>query len=161
MSSSSPAENHESNSGSRGASPIQITSKFEWTAHPARERPAAALAAVAIIAVLGLAAGGSDRAIGWVLFATLILCLGLNQFFFPTYFTLDAEGITARFPFRRRKIRWVEIRRFDVGPRAGWLSTLSEPKRWEGRRGLLVLFGRNRAETLAQIRARIPNFEFL
>lgn len=126
---------------------------YAWTAHPAGQRPLAALAAVLIIALISSATTAFEGGLAWPLLSALILCLSLNRFFFTSYYELDADGITVRAPFGRRRLRWSEIDRAEFGRYAAWLAPARGGR--NARRGILVLLGREREEVVSRIRARL------
>ena len=68
---------------------------------------------------------------------------------------MDADGITADYPFGRKRLLWMELRRFGHGAHGGFLSTRGRPSRME--RGMHVLFGDQRDSIVERIRARLSN----
>ncbi len=129
---------------------------FRWVAHPAKERPIAAAAGILVILALSSGVWMMGGGVGWAVFAAIVLCASLSRFFFATHYELEKEGITAWAAAGMRRLQWSEIRRVEVQPRGVWLSTsLSEGWR-SRRRGMFALFGRQREEVLAQLRAALP-----
>ena len=113
---------------------------FQWRAHPANDRRASALAALAVI--LGLSAASYlSFGLPWAAASLVVLVLALNRFFLPSQFVIDAEGITARYPLRRQRIRWANLRRFVHDKHGGYLSTRSRRSRFDAYSGMHVLFG--------------------
>ncbi|MGD8396247.1 MAG: hypothetical protein PVF43_12315 [Candidatus Eiseniibacteriota bacterium] len=111
-----------------------------WSAHPARERPAAAvLAGVAILALAVACARFGEHPL-WGFLAVSCLFGALNRFFFPSHFSIDDSGITARHPLGRRQLRWQEIRRFTHDRYGGYLSTRARPSRLDAFAGVHLLF---------------------
>ncbi|MDY7110180.1 MAG: hypothetical protein SYC29_16235 [Planctomycetota bacterium] len=129
---------------------------FSWQAHPLRERAGRAVAGVLVVAALAVVAGQLMQSAWWSMFTIAFLLLALNRFFFPSRFVIDAEGITASYPVRRLRLRWDELRRFAHGRSAAFLSTRARPSWWDGRRGMLVLFGAEREAVIDRIRAHLP-----
>ncbi len=125
--------------------------EFSWQAHPARERVGGALAGVGVIAAVGgavyLSFGG-----GWSSLSVIVLVGALNRFFFPSRFTIDPEGITARYPFRTQRFQWGDLRRWAVDRHGCYLSTRARRSRLDAYRGMHVLFGRCREAVLDGIR---------
>lgn len=132
---------------------------LEWTAHPARERPLAAVVAVLVIVAFSVTVTGFGGGRLWGIAAGVVLCLSLNRFFFATRYRADADGVTARFPMERRTLAWDEIRRMDAGSRAAWLSPFSQRTWLEFRRGIHVLYGRDPERVLARLRAGVAGRE--
>ncbi len=77
---------------------------FCWDAHPARERAGRAVLGGIVILVLAWLAGSLMQSLWWGFFAAVVLLVSLNRFFFPSRFTIDGEGITARYPLRRQRL---------------------------------------------------------
>ncbi len=121
--------------------------EFSWQAHPAVERTGRALLGAVI--VLGIVASiwVSFQSVGWCILAVVVLVLSLNRFYFSSRFDIDAEGITARFPLGTRRCLWADVRRFVTDQNGGFLSTR--------RRGMHVLFGRERKAVVQHIQAHL------
>lgn len=133
---------------------------FEWKAHPARERPLVALVVLVIIAVLPGWMVGLERNFGWALFAAVVLLFALQPFFFVSYYAISDAGVSGRTLAGRRFVAWGEVQRVAVGRYAAWVSAARGPGWRERRRGVLLLFGKQRAEVLARLRARVPAAEW-
>ena len=127
---------------------------FEWAAHPAAERPGMTALACAIISLLGAAAWVS---FGWIWAAgcVMVLVFSLNRYFFPSRFSLDDDGLTARYLLRTQRMRWRDVRRFTSDARGGYLSTRSIASRLDAYRGLHIIFGRHRQAAIERIKAMI------
>lgn len=129
--------------------------EFAWRAHPAREHVGRAAFGAALIAGLAALTSLFMQSVPWGLFAAAILLLTLNRFFLPSRFTIDAEGITARYPLRRQRLRWAELRRYASDDHGGYLSTRARRSWLDAYRGLHVLFGEHREVVSARIRAHL------
>jgi hypothetical protein len=129
-----------------------------WQGHPARERPGATLGAAAIIVAAGAAAWFSFGP-AWGVAAVIVLVAALNRFFFPSRFVIDEEGITARYPLRRQRLCWAELRRFVHDEHGGFLSTRVRSSRLDAYSGMHLLFGTHRDAIVEQIRARLNRGE--
>jgi hypothetical protein len=79
--------------------------------------------------------------------------LSLNRFFLPSRFSIDAHGITAQFPLRRKHLRWRDVRRFLHDQHGGYLSTRSRASRLDAFSGMHLMFGQQREEVMQRIRA--------
>jgi hypothetical protein len=130
--------------------------EFEWTAHPARERPWTALGVLVAIVVVPPWLIGFEESFAWSLFAAVLLVLSLHRFYFATYYAMTEEGLTARSLAGRRSVRWGDVTRLEVGRSAAWLSAARGPGWREQRRGVLILFGRQREEVLRRLKERLP-----
>ncbi len=128
---------------------------FTWRAHPARERPVATLVAALIIAAVGVGSALMGGAWWWGLVAATLLVLSLHRFFFPSTFTIAADGIEASFFFGSQRYQWKDIRRFYHDKHGAFLSTRSKPSWLDAYRGMHLLFGTAREEVLRRIRQRL------
>ena len=127
---------------------------LSWRAHPARERPVAALLAVGVIGATVLACAAL-ASIVWGLLAAVVLVVSLNRFFWPSRFTIDQDGVMARYAFRRQTLHWSEVRRFCHDRYGIYLSTRSRRSRLDPYRGMHLLFGSSRQQVLRVVEARL------
>lgn len=88
----------------------------------------------------------------WAVGSLFILMLSLNRFFLPSRFSMDACGITAQFPLRRKHLRWRDVRRFLHDRHGGYLSTRSRASRLDAFSGMHLMFGSQREEVMQRIR---------
>ncbi|MCZ6445794.1 MAG: PH domain-containing protein [Planctomycetota bacterium] len=130
--------------------------EFSWHAHPAGERIGAAVGAVVVVIAVTGAIYLAFQSIAWSLLALVVLIATLNRFFFPSRFSIDPDGITARYLLRTQRYRWKDLRRFVVDKRGGYLSTRSRRSWLDAYRGLHVLFGEHRTSVIERIRCQLP-----
>lgn len=143
----------------------QPSIELDWQAHPLRERPRAGVAAMLVIVMAAVASAMMGGQAWWAIVAVLILVLALNRFFFPSRFSIDAEGITARYPMRAERMRWRDVRRFVQDERGGYLSSRARASRLDAFTGVHILFGApavaaggaGRAEIVQRIRAHVQS----
>ncbi len=126
-----------------------------WHAHPARQRPRQTLIAGAIILALAGGVFATTTSPWWALAAAVVLLLSLNRFFFPSTFSIDEAGITARYPLRRMRFPWQRLRRFVHDQYGGYLSTRARRSRLDAWSGMHILFGEDREGVVAAIRSRM------
>ena len=119
-----------------------------WRVHPAQERPGTGLIAALVILLAAWLCAELMEQPGWGIFAAGVLAVGCNRFFFPTWYELDAEGITARFPLKTSRYRWPELRRFVYDETGGFLSPRAKRSFLDEYRGVSVLFGTRSPLTL-------------
>jgi hypothetical protein len=122
-----------------------------WNAHPARRRPGTTAAAAAVIALLALCAGWLGGSSWWAVASAFILMVALNRFFFPSEFSIDDEGIAARYPLRRQRLLWKDVRRFLHDERGGYLSTRVRASRFDAYRGMHLLFEGDSRERIIEL----------
>src|SRR5688572_2056883 len=104
--------------------------EFSWEAHPARERRGGAIGALVVIAAMTAAAYFSFGA-AWAARWAVVLIIALNRFFFPSRFVIDEQGITAKYPLRKQRFRWNDLRRFVHDKNGGYLSTRARSSRFD------------------------------
>lgn len=124
---------------------------FSWRAHPARERRAQAVMALGVIAAFCVVVFLAFASWAWTALCFVVLVASLSRFFFPSRFEIDDEGITARYPLRRMRLRWTELRRFVHDRYGGYLSTRARPSRLDAFKGMHILFGAQRDRVVATI----------
>lgn len=137
------------------AASVSEAETFSWRAHPAQERPNHALWAA--VAILGMAAAVyfSFDSVAWAVVSLVVLVVALNRFYFPSTFTIDDTGILARYPLRRKQVRWDRIRRFVHDEHGGYLSTRATISRLDAFRGIHILFGNDRGAVVGRIRSHL------
>ena len=138
--------------------------EFTWQAHPVRERTSRAVAGAAVMLLLAAVVfvlvdadpnASTAAAAGWSALSVLVLLLALNRFFFRSRFTIDAEGITARYPLRKQRFRWADLRRFVHDEYGGFLSPRAARSWLDAYRGMHLLFGEHRRAVIERIRAHL------
>lgn len=127
-----------------------------WTVHPARERPGRAVAAGVVIIAATVLVYLMMHSAAWAAAFAVALLLSVNRFYFPSRYRIDAEGITAYYPFSRKSLRWEQVRRVQVDQVGVLLSPHARATRLDRRDGLSLDFGRHRDEVLARLRAALP-----
>ncbi len=127
-----------------------------WTAHPARDRVwRAALGGVviafAVFTIYGfsISTGATPQeAVIWAVLTLIVLFLSLNRFFLPSRFVIDQTGITARYPMRRVRFQWQDIRRWCVDSWGGFLSTRSRSSILDSFHGMHLWFDQSKREVI-------------
>ncbi|MCH8829561.1 MAG: hypothetical protein IID45_08295, partial [Planctomycetes bacterium] len=126
---------------------------LRWRVHPARERMGAALFAAGVVLVLAWLAADLMQDRWWGVASGVFLFLMLNRFFLPSHFSVDQEGVTARFPLRTLQYRWTEVRRFLHDENGGYLSTRRRGSLLDSFRGIQLIFAGNSETVAARIDA--------
>lgn len=126
-----------------------------WTAHPARERSAAAVTASCVVLCAAVLVYLVFDGLWWGVGAASLLVATLNRFYFPSRFQIDDDGITARYLFRRQRLKWKDIRRMVCDGHGAYLSLRSRASRLDAYSGMHVLFGRQRDAVVEQLRAHL------
>jgi hypothetical protein len=129
--------------------------RLEWIAHPAREKPAAALAALAIITIAAfLAADQLGHAAAGIV-AGIVLLTSLRRFFLPTRYNLDQSGVSATL-ISVRRLDWTRVRRISTDAHGVYFGPRSQHSRWDAFLGLHIAFGREREAVLDWLREFRP-----
>lgn len=127
-----------------------------WQVHPLRERWKSALAATSVIALAAWLSALIMGQLAWGVFASGVLVIACNRFYFPTRYELTAEGITARFPLKTIRYRWVEIRRFVYDQNGGFLSRRARGSFLDDYQGISLLFPKDSGKVIQWIRDQLP-----
>ena len=93
--------------------------------------------------------------VAWGLASAIVLVLALHRFFFPSRFSIDDEGIGARYLLRHQRLRWRDVRRLLHDEHGAYLSTRVRPSRLDAYVGMHILFGQHRDEVIRRIRERM------
>ena len=127
---------------------------LEWVSHPARERPGATVAYVAIIILAGvLATLVMDNNIWWGMLGITVLLISGWTFFLPVTFVMDGEGVKKKSIFGTEEKKWKQVKSIVPDRYGVLLSPFPQPTRLAKFRGLSVQFSNNREEVLEYIRS--------
>jgi hypothetical protein len=121
---------------------------LRYVSFPLRDDGPRALALPAIIACVSVAVGVSLESAPWALAAAGLLTAMVARYFAPTRYTLDAQGVRARFLGRERRRAWSEVRALYRHRDGVHLSPFPRPSRLDPFRGIYVRFAGNREEVL-------------
>ena len=130
-------------------------SGHNWNVHPARSRvKAALLAATAVIAAACLAAAATESLVVGGL-AVMLLVFSLREFFFPTRYVVDAQGVAVRCLGFERRQAWGRVRRFRYDEQGGFLSSRSRSSLLDAFTGLHLTWNGNAGEIVPVIERSI------
>ena len=113
------------------------------------------------VLLVGLIAASSTVAVigfeHWLygVFSLVVLILSLSRYFFPTYYTLDGEGIVSAHLGLSRRRRWLEFQRVDEHRDGVFLGPFLRPSRLDSFRGILLRFHQNREEVVYFVRRHV------
>ncbi len=82
---------------------------MQWTVHPARVRPVAAIWAVVAIAVVATLIAQLAGDWFWGAISALGLFVSLSRFFLTTRYRIDVEGAEVIYPLSTSRLRWDEV----------------------------------------------------
>ena len=92
----------------------------------------------------------------WALFSLVVLLASLFQFYTPTEYILDDDGITIKRPLYTMKKDWSEFRRVVETQSGIFLSPFSRPSRLDSFRGVhLLIQNREKQEVIEFIKRKI------
>lgn len=134
---------HEILLSSRVSQTVNDLPAISWSVHPARQRPAALVVVIIVLALAGYgvtAWAGSVWAGGA---AALGLAVSLSKFLWPTWYTVDAAGIHIRSPFSRQQLTWSQVRWCGYDERAAWISRSHTKSLWDMYRATTLEFAGN------------------
>lgn len=133
--------------------------ELAWRVHPARERPAAALIALLVIAAVTWSIADLMENPRWAVLPVVFFVFTLQRFFLPSGYRIDAEGVTASSPFGSQRFRWADVRRFRHDAGGAFLSTRRRPSLFDGFHGMQLLFNGNGPEVVKRIEAELERAE--
>ena len=123
---------------------------MQWTVHPARVRPVAALWAVVAIAVVATLIAQLAGDWFWGAISAVGLFISLTRFFLITRYRIDAEVAEVIYPLSMSRLRWDEVGCIRWQDRRALVArSLS---RREQMRGLVFDFTNLSVDTKAQLR---------
>jgi len=127
---------------------------LKWSVRPASLHPKKAAFASSLIVIVGALMVTSDLLLG--ILAVCVLIATQATFFFPSTFSIDADGIRAKYPIQRKYYRWSQVRRVMFGKDSCCFFTRKKPSTLDGFSGLPVLYGAKRDEIEAVIKQYLP-----
>lgn len=119
-----------------------------WKSHPARERPAATIFVVILIAVImSMVYYVMDKNAFMMALAGLVFTISLSTFFSPTTFTIDENKVEIKYTFSAKERNMSAFRKAFPETRGILLSPYLSPTRLENFRGFYLRYGKdNKAE---------------
>ena len=121
---------------------------LQWISHPVKEEPGRNWTVLFFVALTGTAMWLTTTSLYWVGLGVALILVAIRQWFLPTHYTLDGEGVEMRCLFYRRRKPWREIRRADPGNHGVLLSPFAFRTRLESFRGMFVRFSGNRDKVM-------------
>ena len=127
--------------------------EMRWKVCPASMHPKKAVFGWAIILFFGFFIASNSIILGVAL--TTLLVATQATFLFPTTFTIDEEGLRAKYPIRRKFYSWSSIRRVQFFKEACYLFTRKKPSKLDSWSGIPVFYGVEKEEVVAAIKAHL------
>ena len=131
---------------------------MEWTAHPFKADRKKSVFLVVIILLVCLLVLLTTNNIGFALIALALLVLSMRQFFLPTGYTLNEEGVEVRFSGATKKKRWDYFQSYYEARNGILLSPFKDRSRLEAFRGIyLISAGNNKPQIVELVKQHISD----
>lgn len=128
---------------------------LQWVSHPLIERPVVSAVIILFVIFLLVVVRILFEDWWWSALALFFLITSLAQYFFPTRYELDDEGITIKFLFTKKRRPWSEFRTFYKSARGVVLSPFLKPSRLDIYRGIHILCNNNRDEVIRFVSTKL------
>lgn len=128
---------------------------MEWTAHPFKADRKKSAFLVVIILLICLLVFITTENIGFTLIAFVLLALSMRQYFLPTVYVLNAEGVEVRFSGATKKKPWSYFQSYYEDQNGILLSPFKEKSRLEAFRGVYLIASNNKPQILEFIKQYI------
>jgi hypothetical protein len=120
---------------------LEVNTIFQWKAYPAKERARSAITGGLIILFLAVTILLVFKSWILALLSIFVLVLRLNRFYFPSSFSIDSEGISAKYLLNTQYMNWNDVKRIVNDENGAYLSERTISSRWDAFRGMHILFG--------------------
>ena len=127
--------------------------EMRWRVCPAMIHPKKGVFAWIVILVIGVLIVQTAPIVGSVLM--LFFIGSLATFLFPSTFTIDEDGLLARYPIRKKYFAWEQIRRVKFFNDACYLFTRKNPSNLDCWSGIAVYYGEGKNEIIASIKSHL------
>ncbi|MCD6384585.1 hypothetical protein J7M23_02300 [Candidatus Sumerlaeota bacterium] len=132
-----------------------LNRSLQWVSHPLVERPLVSAIVVLFIVFLFIMVWIVFKGWWWSVLALFFLLTSLAQYFFPTRYELDEDGITVHFLLTKKRRSWSEFRSFYKSARGVVLSPFLKPSRLDTYRGIHILCRNNRDEVIEFVSTKL------
>lgn len=125
---------------------------YTWTVHPARSRPSLAVLVLGSLIVCSycIAIWGGHWV--WGVFAVAVFAWTLQQFWWPTVYSVDQNGIRIRTGLAESYVAWPEILSLTVDEQGGLVRLRRPSRRYLQSRELTLSFAGNCGEVVDEVR---------
>ena len=125
--------------------------ELTWKVCPAPLHTWKGVCAWVVIIGVGLVIMGTDLILGLV--ALVFMIASLATFIFPSTFTIDGEGLLAKYPIRKKYYTWKQVRRAKFFDDACYLFTRKKSSFAESR--MAVIFGDQQKKISTAIKSHL------
>lgn len=120
--------------------------ELTWTAHPLKTDRKKSVFLVIIILLTCLLVLLTTNNAGFALIALALLIFSMRQYFMPTTYILNAEGVEVRFSGMNKKRPWGYFSSYYEDRNGILLSPFKEKSRLESFRGIYLIASGNKTE---------------
>ncbi|MEW6410854.1 MAG: hypothetical protein AB1483_00110 [Candidatus Zixiibacteriota bacterium] len=128
---------------------------LQWTTHPLRRRPLAAVLVTVFILMVGFLVYASTESKAFGTLALVVLFASLAKFYLPTRYLLSDKCIKVKTTTQTIRKNWSQFRSYYPDRNGVLMSPFLQPSRLENFRGIYLIFDNNRDEVIAFIKKRI------
>lgn len=128
---------------------------LQWTTHPIRRKPLAAILVTLFILLVGFLVFVSTGSKAFGTLALVVLFASLAKFYLPTRYRLSDKYIKVKTTTQTIQKNWSQFRSYYPDKNGVLLSPFLQPSRLENFRGIYLIFESNRDEVIAFIKERI------
>ncbi len=132
---------------------------FEWTTHPMKRRPRAAILVSIFITLCAVLAWYATDMLWFGILALLVLFASLTKFYLPTRFILTDKAVRIKTSTTTIRREWKQFRSYYPDKNGVLLSPFIEPSRLENFRGMYLIFADNRNEVVAYVKSHIRGID--
>jgi len=130
-----------------------VQDEFKWSACPAKKHPRKAAFALLVDLGFGALIASNSLILGICMAGVLIATQA--TFLFTSRFSIDEEGICAKYPIRKKVYTWKQIRRAKFFNEACYLFTRKKPSNLDGWSGLTIFYGEDRDEIIRVVKSHL------
>ncbi len=127
-----------------------------WRSHPLVDDFPKSLLLVCVLAGVCVLVGMAFGGVGYGLLSAGMLGASLARYLLPTYFKLDADGVTVRLLGHAQHVRWSQIKRISVQRTGVFLSPFERRSRLDSFRGTFLRFADNGDEVRSFVESKVP-----
>jgi len=124
--------------------------RFEWTSHPAKQRPVAAIVVAVFILIVGAGVYSWTFSPLFTAFGIIVLAGSLAGFYFPTTYRFYDSRIDVKYTVTTVKKEWHMFRTYWPDKNGVLLSPFPHRSRLENFRGLYLRYGQADREAILE-----------
>ena len=126
---------------------------LQWKICPAKMYPKKAIFGWSLILFVGFLISTTSLVLGICL--TAILIATQATFLFYSTFTIDDDGVIAKYPFRKKHYAWDQVKRVAFFKDVCYLFSRKKPSNLDGWSGIAVIYGDRRGDVIARIKSHL------